>query len=227
MAKKGSGDEFGKALLILAGGGLIGYGIARASLELDPEVQDPPRTPGELLSRLRAIVTKHHAHPDLRKLAHQLRQQAGDDPLSRIVRIDKMVRTKISNHPDPGGRFDHFASPFDTIRSGVGDCDDKAIFVATVLESDGLETAFLYVPKHVVACVQLTDGLVDEYEQRFSLSPTILRDVARNRPWMPLEVVRPELAPGQLMRWTDVMVRKNKGLLETRPLFRGEVRAVA
>jgi hypothetical protein len=215
MAKDHSGDWFGYLLLGL-GTGLVGYAVAKA----ESDVETPARTPHELLARLRKKVTDHHAHPAIRNLAHRLRQQAGPTALDRIVRIDKAVREKVGNQPDPGGRHDYYASPLETIQSLVGDCDDQAIMVATLLEADGFETAFLWVPKHVVACVEISVETLRGYATRFGALPFVIRDQPLGRMWLPLEVVRRELRPGQVMAHVSDSVRSSRHLFEGRPFIR-------
>jgi hypothetical protein len=212
MAKDDSGDWLGYLLV-----GVVGYAVAKSG---EPAVEGPAKSPRELLARLRKKVTDHHAHPTIRRLAHRLRQQAGPTALDRIIRIDRAVREKIGNQPDPGGRHDYYASPLETIASLVGDCDDQAIMVATLLEADGFETAFLWVPKHVVACVEISVRTLRAYSKRFGALPFVMRDYARGRMWLPLEVVRRELRPGQVMAHVSDSVRASRHLLEARPFIR-------
>jgi hypothetical protein len=169
---KNSSDDFVSSLILIGATSLITYAIATGERHAKRGPDAPPRTPGELIGRLRAIVSDHHASPVFRTIVRLIRQEVGDDPFDRLLRIDSIGRKKIRNHPDPGGRPDYFASPRETLSSLAGDCDDKAIFMATLLEADGFQTALLYVPKHVLACVQVDRGILARHGERFGPRPS-------------------------------------------------------
>jgi hypothetical protein len=221
MASK-KDDGFGTVLMLIAAAA-VGYGAAKGQQRTGNR---PPSSLAELFARLRERVSTFHAAPDIRRLAYELHKQAGGEPVNRILAIDAVVRKLVEYHPDPGGRHDYYASLRETLQSRVGDCDDQAIAVATLLEADGFETAFLAMPQHVVACVAVGGEARHDLQRRLGGSTRLLADPNNpTRWWLPLEVTGKDLTPGHLGRHTQQCLESGHAFLEIRPTFHGATRA--
>jgi len=57
------------------------------------------------------------------------------------------VRDNVQYIPDPNKEY--FETPFETILTGGADCDGQAILLASLLQSVGFLTEFVFVPGHV------------------------------------------------------------------------------
>lgn len=229
-SERGSGTPWGwiaagTVTLAAATYGAYKYGQRSAS----PTSEGPPRTPAEFLARARAVISSGHARPDMRRLAADLRSRADGTPLGRLELIHRFVRDRVLYHPDPGGRHDYLAPAQETLKSIVGDCDDQAIFLAALLEADGFETALMWVPKHVVACVEVSPRTADELLRSFDHEAVVLTvSEEPDRRWVPLEVTGAGFLPGQLGDYTNSKFRMGDVTLERRPRFgRGVDRSAA
>ncbi len=58
------------------------------------------------------------------------------------------VRDNIAYINDPVSR-EFIQNPLSTIENGGGDCDDGSVLLASMLESIGIETEFVFIPNHV------------------------------------------------------------------------------
>jgi hypothetical protein len=101
---------------------------------------------------------------EVRNLAVKLggRFQAGDFKQAR--RLYEYVREEINYVCDPLG-IEEVQSPETTLKLGGGDCDDKAVLLASLLKSIGFETCFFIAdtdndgyPDHVFTGVYLPDA---------------------------------------------------------------------
>jgi hypothetical protein len=54
--------------------------------------------------------------------------------------------------------FEYFKTPQESFNAQAGDCDDASILLASLLQSVGLETRFVFVPRHVYVQVKIADA---------------------------------------------------------------------
>ena len=55
--------------------------------------------------------------------------------------------------------FEYFKTPQESFNSNSGDCDDSSILTASLLQSIGLQTRFVFVPRHVYVQVRMPDAV--------------------------------------------------------------------
>jgi hypothetical protein len=93
---------------------------------------------------------------------------------------------------------DFLKFPRQTLKQGAGDCDDLTVLYCALLESIGVETAFITVPGHILPAVCL--GLAPEEAglQFTHVEDLILRD---GKTWLPVEIT--EVAGGFLKAWQE------------------------
>lgn len=138
----------------------------------------------DTLERMCAIVRKYRTDMNTINLASAILSNAGirdsrkEGP--RLIRsLQSWVRDKIIYMPDPD-EVEMLQTPPRTVDRGMGDCDDKAILLATLLSTVGLKTRMLGVG------FENTDG---QYSH-------VMTSVKFGTGWMPLEVIVPGANPG-------------------------------
>lgn len=102
-----------------------------------------------------------------------------------------------------GTTIDYLQFPRLTLEAKAGDCDDLSILYAALLESVGVETAFVTVPGHIY--LAFSTGLKAEEAQRsFSTMTELIvkKDAAMNDvAWVPVEVT--ERRGGFMKAWVE------------------------
>ncbi len=68
------------------------------------------------------------------------------------------VKEKISYVNDPVDR-EYVKYPRETLFTGNGDCDDKAVLLSSLLEAVGIRTRLVFVPRHVYVEAELPKAL--------------------------------------------------------------------
>jgi tetratricopeptide (TPR) repeat protein len=91
---------------------------------------------------------------------------------------------------------DFLQFPRQTLRYKAGDCDDLSILFSALLESVGVETAFITVPGHIYLALSL-DLPPAEAARRFVRPEELI--LTADRSWLPLEVT--EIDGGFLKAW--------------------------
>jgi len=120
----------------------------------------------ETLAIMVKVVRANKADVGLRTVAQQLVRGCADkDYRCYVTRLHTFVRDKIQYVGDVRG-IETLQTPQQTLRIGSGDCDDKAIVLATLLESIGFATRFAAIGvrggdySHVLPEVRLGKGFV-------------------------------------------------------------------
>ncbi len=92
--------------------------------------------------------------------------------------------------------IDFLQFPRQTLDYKAGDCDDLSILYCALLESLGIETAFVTVPGHIYAAFSL--GIEPDEARKMFLYPDdfIIRD---DKVWLPVEVT--QIGDGFLKAW--------------------------
>lgn len=91
---------------------------------------------------------------------------------------------------------DYLQFPSQTLDYKAGDCDDLSILYSALLESTGIETAFITVPGHIFAAFSLGIG-ADEAAKLFRQSGDLI--TIGDALWLPVEVTM--LQQGFLKAW--------------------------
>jgi tetratricopeptide (TPR) repeat protein len=84
---------------------------------------------------------------------------------------------------------DYLQFPRQSLDYKTGDCDDLSILYSALLESVGVETAFITVPGHIFAAVAL-DLPPSEAKKQFLMSGNLI--LFDDRVWLPLEITERE-----------------------------------
>jgi tetratricopeptide (TPR) repeat protein len=88
----------------------------------------------------------------------------------------------LSQSPE---QIDYLQFPRQTMEYKAGDCDDLSILYAAMLESIGVETAFITIPGHIYMAFSTDLSPKDAANQLLDARDLILRE---ERVWIPLEV---------------------------------------
>lgn len=108
---------------------------------LDPGVAGIRQT----LNYMVAFAKQYRKYPDIRRLAEQIIVNVPQkDAVGEVRAIFNYVRDNIRYTQDIRD-VETLKSPDATVFSGQGDCDDKSLLVATLLESVGYATRFVAV----------------------------------------------------------------------------------
>ena len=91
---------------------------------------------------------------------------------------------------------DYLQFPNQSLEYKAGDCDDLSILYSALLESLGIETAFITIPGHIYLAFSLGISAAEAQEQFLRIEDLILRD---ERIWVPVEIT--ELRGGFLKAW--------------------------
>jgi tetratricopeptide (TPR) repeat protein len=119
-----------------------------------------------------------------------------DNFLTAMVYHLALVRFGIKYAVDPKTPFteffkkkvdvDYLQFPSQTLDYGSGDCDDLSILYASLLESVGIEAAFITIPGHIFIAFSLNLSADNAKKQFYNTDDLIFTDT--NEAWCPLEV---------------------------------------
>lgn len=125
-----------------------------------------------------AIVRKYKSDANVITLARRIMKNVPERDAREMIRsLQAFVRDRIKYVQDPRG-LEMIQTPPRTLEIGTGDCDDKAILLATLLETVGFRTRF--------EAVGMNDGPYSH----------VLMAVHLGRGWVPLETIIPGVEPG-------------------------------
>lgn len=107
-------------------------------------------------------------------------------------------KTPFADYSANSKAVDYLQFPRQTLEYRAGDCDDLSILYAALLESVGIETAFVTVPGHIFVAFELDTPAADLARTFSSVQDLIVRE---GRAWVPVEVtVRRD---GFLRAWAE------------------------
>lgn len=91
---------------------------------------------------MRDMVEQFKRDPEIRRLAlHLVETLSQKDHVSEVERLFSYVQNEIRYVQDIYD-IETIATPDQIVALGQGDCDDKAVLLATLLESIGFQTSF-------------------------------------------------------------------------------------
>lgn len=94
------------------------------------------------------------------------------DHLCESSSILRFVTDEIAYRSDPRGGDDYVKSPQETLAAGAGDCEDKSILMASLLEALGNRTFLVFTRDHVWPLLCFDAPLPELWRQRTAgLSP--------------------------------------------------------
>lgn len=118
----------------------------------------------QTVALMRELVRTFKADHEIRSLALSLVEGVpAKDDSEEVERLFLFVRDGIRYVRDIYG-VETVHTPPEVLRIGQGDCDDKSVLLASLLESVGYETAFKVAGyngpdyEHVYVCVRASDG---------------------------------------------------------------------
>ena len=185
-------------------------------LDLLPTTNNGLDAVRETLRRMVAIARKYRGDETTVRAATAIIQHAGitDTRAQRyqtIKAIQNWVRDRIGYAHDPNG-VEMIQTPPATLMRGYGDCDDKAILVATLLETLGFDCEFLGVggtgQGWDTGCAVDANGFPDyshvlaavRYGGTTGRKPPFLDG------WLTLETIVPSAGPGWFPRGVKVIM---------------------
>jgi tetratricopeptide (TPR) repeat protein len=113
--------------------------------------------------------------------------------------------------------IDFLQFPRQTFQYKAGDCDDLSVLYASLLESVGIETAFITIPGHIFMALSL-DITAEEARRAFYQDDDLI--YLGDRTWLPVEVT--ELRGGFIkaweagaQEWREAIVHNHQGFYPT------------
>jgi hypothetical protein len=141
------------------------------------------------------------------------------------VRLFKMVYSKDPQTPYTGSEekrasVDFLQFPRETLLYKAGDCDDLSILYCALLESLGVETAFITVPGHIYAAIALAATPAQARSQYKHPGDLILTE---DKAWVPVEITKLGAADDfveawskGVTEWSDAQSKKAAALIPVR-----------
>lgn len=112
------------------------------------EIPDGERGTKATLNMMAALVRAYRTHPQIRTLAETIIVGVPEkDSLAEATAIHQWVRDNIRYTADVNN-VETLKDPLVLLQSRFGDCDDKTVLAATLLESIGLHTRLVAVALH-------------------------------------------------------------------------------
>ena len=141
------------------------------------------------------------------------------------IRLYKMVYSKDPQTPYTGSEekrasVDFLQFPRETLLYKAGDCDDLSILYCALLESLGVETAFITVPGHIYAAIALAATPAQARTQYKHPGDLILTE---DKAWVPVEITKLGAADDfveawstGVTEWSDAQSKKAAALIPVR-----------
>ena len=113
-------------------------------------------------SNIRAYV---QTTPEIKQLADQIvvLSCAQTHPVCNAKALFYFVQQNFNYLSDPLA-FEYYKTPQESLQTSSGDCDDTAILLSSLLQSIGLRTRFVLVPRHVYVQVHLPEAAFGDKE---------------------------------------------------------------
>ncbi len=117
---------------------------------------------GERTNRPMTVFANHGImiakgeEPSLKRLTDALLKDVGPDRETRIQRLVDFVANEIEySYTEAVGRRETLKRPNETLMTRNGDCSNKTILLASLLEQIGEEYILLYCPQHITVAVPM------------------------------------------------------------------------
>ena len=100
------------------------------------------------------IMVAKPGEPSMKRLADDLVKEVGPDREARIQRLVDFVSNEIEySYTEALGRGETLKRGDETLMTRTGDCSNKTILLASLLEQIGEEYILLYCPRHITVAV--------------------------------------------------------------------------
>ncbi len=126
-------------------------------IKLNPQPQNIPTILDVLPPDFNINFTKHDndisalytpSDPMIKAVADKIATRScPNHKLCHAKAMFYFVRDNIHYVPDPGTEY--YESPYETLFSASADCDGHAILLANLLSAVGIQTRFVFIPRHV------------------------------------------------------------------------------
>lgn len=143
--------------------------------------------------------------------------------IHEAIRLYKMAYSKDPHTPYTGTKsaaIDFLQFPRETLLYKMGDCDDLSILYCALLESLGVETAFITVPGHIYAAIALAVTPEQARTQYKHPGDLILTET---KAWVPVEITKLGAADDFVeawstgaKEWSDAQSKKAAALIPIR-----------
>lgn len=90
------------------------------------------------------------------------------DHLCESSAVVRFVTDEVAYRADPRGGEDYIKGPQETLAAGAGDCEDKSLLMASLLEALGNRTWLVFTRDHVWPLVCFNEPLPDLWRKRTS-----------------------------------------------------------
>lgn len=128
--------------------------------------------------------------PSLKRLAEELVRDAGTDRYARIQALVDFVSNEIQySYTEALSRGETLKRGSETLMTRTGDCSNKTILLASLLEQIGEEYLLLYTPRHITVAVPQGE-FVNANKLDFTWD---------GKPWLIAETTVPGFKIGQTM----------------------------
>lgn len=151
-----------------------------------------PKKINDPLEKMKDMVQIFKTNPQIRGFTATLIKECRPlDQISHINKIFRFVSDQIAYMNDPHG-MDYFSTPLETLEIMAGDCDCKAILLATLLEACGNKTRFVMIPRHVFVEVAINKLNIRKIPIYWFKRPT------RDLWWVPLDSTASGVPSGRI-----------------------------
>jgi hypothetical protein len=100
------------------------------------------------------IMVARAGEPSLKRLSEELLKDTSDNREARIQRLVDFVANEIEySFAEALGGQETLKRPNETLMTRSGDCSNKSILLASLLEQIGEEYILLYCPQHITVAV--------------------------------------------------------------------------
>lgn len=158
-------------------------GYSAVSSLLRPLGTQPSKITDATLSNMIAIARKYQRDVTVIDAARRITANVPQrNTRGNIETLQAWVRDHIKYVNDPR-QVEMVQTPPRTLSIGTGDCDDKAVLLATLLESMGYTTRFVAIAENS------PDGLPSQYSH-------VMAQVRLGQRWINLETILPGVGVG-------------------------------
>ncbi len=134
------------------------------------------------------IVVARPSEPSLKRLTDELLKDTGPDREARIQRLVDFVSNEIEySYSEAVGSQETLKRPDETLMTRSGDCSNKTILLASLLEQLGEKYILLYCPRHITVAIP-QGNFADENKLDFTWG---------GEPWLIAETTVPGFQVGR------------------------------
>ncbi len=116
----------------------------------NPQIKDAPK----MVFANHAIMVAKPNEPSLKRLTDEILKDAGDNREQRIQKLADFVSNEIEySYTEEVGAGETLKRADEVLMTRSGDCSNKTILLASLLEQIGEDYVLLYCPRHITVAV--------------------------------------------------------------------------